>query len=309
MKKLKTFRFIIIGALFSACGSGGSNEISDIELIPVKSGQEYQYIDREGKIVINPQFSEATVFRDGLALVKTSGDNPMWGYIDEEGKFAIMANYIDASIFSEGLAWCVLEKGAPTAISEDGEIKFSLTQAEQTKIFKNGLAAFSVKGDEGYKWGFVDKEGSVKINPQFSNAKNFNNGKCAVQNSEGKWGYIDDEGTININYQFDDANDFIDGKAVVTSARKVGLIDAEGKYIINPQFSSMVIDGDMFLINQNGKFGWADSEGKIVINPQFGEAHPFLTNNLAAISFVVNPLEINPKTSISLFDKTFSLML
>lgn len=276
--------FAILFAIFfiSSCGDGDKN-ISEIELIPVKNGNEFQYIDREGKIVINPQFSVATIFRDGLALVKTSGSEPKWGFITEEGKFAINANYKSATVFSDGLAWVVAENAPPTLINTKGEAKFTLQDAETVRNFKEGLAAFSVIDSSGVKWGFVDNTGKVKINPQFLNTGSFSNGKCAVENSEEKWGYIDKDGKIIINYQFDNAKKFIDGKAIVVLDQKAGLIDEQGKYIINPQFSTMANDGDRFLIEQNEKWGWCDSEGKITINPQFSDALPFLGNDFAAV--------------------------
>jgi hypothetical protein len=279
MKNVLQFAAIVIAAFFiSSCGNN-----NEVKLIPVKSGKDFQYIDHEGKIVINPQFREATIFRNGLALVKTSSDEPKWGFISEDGKFAIMANYKEATVFSDDLAWVVSENGAPTAINSKGEIKVTMQDAEKVKIFKEGLSAFSIIDSSGVKWGFVDNTGKVKINPQFSNTGNFSYGKCAVENSDGKWGYIDKEGKILINYQFEKAKEFIDGKAVVVSGEKAGLIDEQGKYIINPQFSDMVDDGGRYLIEQGGKWGWCDKEGKITINPQFGEAFPFMGNDLAAV--------------------------
>ena len=275
----------VIAAIFilSSCGSGGDS-ISEVRLIPVKSGKEFQYIDQEGKIVINPQFRKASVFIDGLALVQTSGDESKFGFITEDGKYAINAQYLEATVFSDGLAWVVLESSAPSAIDDKGDLKFTLQDSEQVRVFKNGLAAFSMVTEEGEeKWGFVNKEGQVVINPQFSSVLNFNEDKCGVRNSEGKWGFIDKEGKIYINYQFDRVNDFKNGKCVVTSANKNGVIDKDGKYIINPQFSEMKIDGDMFLVELNGKWGWCDREGKLIINPQFRFAYPFNGNEIAAV--------------------------
>ena len=279
---LQLFAIFLAISFLSSCGGGGKS-VSEVKLIPVKSGKDFQYIDKEGKIVINPQFSEATIFRNGLALVKTSGDEPKWGFISEDGKFAITANYKSATVFSDDLAWVVSENAPPTAINSKGEIKVTLQDAETVKIFKEGLSAFSIIDSSGVKWGFVDKEGKVKINPQFSNTGNFSNGKCAVENSDGKWGYIDKEGKMLINYQFEKAKEFVDGKAIVVSGDKTGLIDETGKYLINPQFSDMVDDGGKYLIEQDRKWGWCDKEGKIIINPQFGEAFPFMGNDLAAV--------------------------
>jgi KWG Leptospira. len=267
--------------LFGSCGGG--LKIKELKLFPVLSGNNWQYVDREGKTVINPQFGDASVFRDGIALVQTSSTDAKWGFIDEDGKYAIMPSYLSATIFSEGLAWVVSKNEAPIAINEKGEIKINLKDAQTVAIFKEGLAAFSIVDSSGLKWGFVDKEGKVVINPQFSSADNFCNDKCAVENADGKWGYIDKDGKIIINYQFDGAENFINGKAIVVSDGKYGVINDQGKYIINPQFNGMVNDGGKFLINQNDKWGWCDKDGKININPQFEYASPFNGGNLAAV--------------------------
>jgi len=284
MKSTLQFIAILLAASFlSSCGNGGKS-VSEVKLIPVKSGKDFQYIDKEGKIVINPQFSEATVFRNGLALVKTSGDEPKWGFISEDGKFAITPSYKAATVFSDDLAWVVTENGAPTAINSKGEIKFTLQDAEQVNNFSEGLTAYSVIDSIGVKWGFVDKEGKVKINPQFTSTGRFSEGKCAVENSDGKWGFIDKEGKLIINYQFEETFEmFLNGKAVVSLNDKAGLIDENGKYVVNPQFASMLNDGVNYLIEQDGKFGWCDKDGKIIINPQFERAFPFTGHDLAAV--------------------------
>jgi hypothetical protein len=272
-----------LSVFLNSCSGFIGNNDSDISLFPVKNGKEYQYIDKEGKIIINPQFSEATVFRNGLALVKSSGNTPKWGYIAEDGKYTISALYESATIFSEELAWVVSENAAPTAINTKGGVKITMQNAQTVRIFKEGLAAFSVMDSTGTKWGFIDKEGKVIISPQFAFSGNFSSSKCAVCNSDLKWGYIDKEGKISINYQFDGGTAFINGMAIVKLDDKWGVIDEKGKYIINPQFSAMIPDNEMFLFEQDEKWGWCDKSGKITINAQFKVAYPFKDNNLAAV--------------------------
>jgi hypothetical protein len=281
MKTLYYYLLIINSIFIYSCAN--DNSTRELKLFPVQQGNEFQYIDRDGKIVINPQFSEASIFHDGLALIRTSGNDAKWGYISEDGKYAISPNYKYATIFSEDLAWVVSENTAPSAINNKGETKITLQDAESVKIFKEGLSAFSIIDSAGLKWGFIDKSGQVKINPQFMNTGNFSNGRCAVQNTEGKWGYIDNEGKLLINYQFDLAKEFVNDKAIVKSIDKTGVIDESGKYLINPQFINMEADGENYLIVQNEKIGWCDQDGKIIINPQFGNAYPFYGNKLAAV--------------------------
>jgi len=67
----------------------------------VKLSGKWGYIDRTGRIVINPQFEEAGDFSEGLARVKTGGK---WGYVDRTGRFLINPQFEEAGDFSQGLA-------------------------------------------------------------------------------------------------------------------------------------------------------------------------------------------------------------
>lgn len=301
--KQKHLLLIMVTALLFSCRNEGQN-ISELDLFPIYGGGDIQYVNREGEIIINPQFSGASVFRDGLALVKTSDSKPRWGYIDKKGKFVINPIYKSATIFSDGLAWVITDDREPRAINRKGEFKISLSEAKNVRIFKEGLAAYSIKGKKrNKKWGFINKKGEVIINPQFTKTSDFKNGMCAVRNDNGKWGYINSDGEIIINYQFDKAESFINSYAIVELDNKMGVIDKNGKYIINPQFSKMIHDGNLFLVEQNDAWGWCDDEGSIIINPQFDRAFPFNGSKLAAVEsggnwgFINNEgkLEINPQ--------------
>lgn len=259
------------------------NNQKETKLFPVKIGEEYGYVDRAGKIVINPQFAEAGLFRDGIAIVKSSGKKGLYGYIEETGKYTIQPQYISATAFSDDLAWTVLENGAPVAIDAKGQVKFSLATAEKVNMFNEGLAPFSVNEDSKEKWGFVNAKGETSINPQFSKVSRFSNGLCAVADENDKWGYIDKTGKIVINYQFTDAYPFTGNYAIVKGGEKYGTIDKNGKYTVNPQFDFIFSDDNKLMVMQDDKWGWADLDGKILINPQFAEAYPFYSSKLAAV--------------------------
>lgn len=278
---MKKYLFILIPLLLASCSYFESTK--DIDLIPFIQKEKYGFFDLKGKIIINPQYEFASAFRDGIALVKTTGDDGKWGYIDLKGKYTINPTYKNATVFKEGLAWIVTENSAPSAIDVDGEMKFTLKDAEEVKLFSDGLAAFSKADSTSVVWGFVDKSGNQVINPQFKNVGSFSDNKCAVQNKDGKWGYIDGSGKIIINHQFDSAYEFIKGKAIVYLDKKAGVIDGEGKYIVNPQFQYAFVDGDSYLIYQDDKAGWCDKDGKFIINPQFDNADLFNDNDLTSV--------------------------
>ncbi len=311
-------KIIVLSIVFTTLLGCNLFKSSDkLELIPYLEKDKYGYFDLEGKIAINPQFSEASAFREDLALVKLSNDNGeegKWGFIDMKGKMVINAIYKSATVFQEGIAWVISDNSSPSAIDKSGEIKFTMKDAQEVKLFSDGLAAFSVVDTTSVtkvKWGFVNKSGNQEINPQFQIVGRFKEGKCAVANKEGKWGYIDNTGKIIINYQFDNASEFVDGKAVVSLNRKDGVIDAKGTYIINPQFNAAKVDGDLFIIAQDSKIGWCDKDAKFVINPQFEDGQTFKGSKLACIKSAgkwgyvdkEGKININPQ-----FDKAWSFI-
>lgn len=69
---MKKILLMIVPLLLASCSFFKSSK--DIELIPYAQKEKYGYFDLEGKIVINPQFAYATAFREGIALVKATGD-------------------------------------------------------------------------------------------------------------------------------------------------------------------------------------------------------------------------------------------
>jgi hypothetical protein len=281
MKNIYLFLGLTLSALFCSCGEGGD---ATVKLIPVQNGNDYGYIDWDGKIVINPQFAEAGLFVDGLALIRTSGAQPQYGYIDSKGAYVINPQFVQATDFSDGVALTVKANEAPKGINQKGEVLFEIKNAQSVTNYSEGLAGYSVENEEGLNWGFIDNKGTSVINPQFGRVGNFNEGKCAVMNKEGKWGYVDKTGKIIVNTQFSSAGIFKNGKAVVfDSSGKAGLIDDTGKYLINPQFQNMVPDGENFIVASGDRYGWADSEGKIIINTQFEGAYPFNGNGTAPV--------------------------
>ena len=73
-------------------------EIFSKILARVKQNNKYGYIDKTGKIVIQPQFDEANAFYEGLASVEK---NKKWGYIDKTGKIVIQPQFDLAGNFFE----------------------------------------------------------------------------------------------------------------------------------------------------------------------------------------------------------------
>ncbi|MDR2964095.1 MAG: WG repeat-containing protein [Bacteroidales bacterium] len=276
MKK-RILQSMVVCSLIALCVSCSSNSSLDVSLIPVLSGEKWGYIDKKGEYAINPQFEDAGFFRGGLARV--IAPDGKYGYINKDGKYEIAAQYKRATHFSQGLAFVVSDASYPTCINTSGETVFSLKQALGVYSFSEGLALFATADK---KFGFVDTEGRVVINPQFEEALPFSEGLAAIE-QKGKWGFIDKTGKIVINPQFNRVSWFVNGKAAVYNGKQWGFIDNKGSYVINPQFDRAGDFNEGFAVILQGKlYGYITKEGKIEINPQFDSAEDF-SNSLACI--------------------------
>ena len=86
---------------FTSCSKkeSKSDKKESVGLFPVVLGGKTGFINRDGKLVINPQFDDARNFYEGLALVSNGGKA---GYIDKEGKNIINPQFDVAGDFSNG---------------------------------------------------------------------------------------------------------------------------------------------------------------------------------------------------------------
>jgi hypothetical protein len=179
-------------------------------------------------------------------------------------------------------------------IDEFGKPIFT-TVFEKAEDFEEGLA--EVKNDG--KWGFINKKGEIVIKPQFYETHPFSFGLSQVAfGPKEKHGYIDSTGNFIIKPQFDNASAFVNDKAWVLQNGKWGLINKDGKFVINPtykeiknifelynawapEYSYNYITGliqkskykksNLVWASLDGKWGLINKEGKNLINHQFVE--------------------------------------
>jgi WG repeat protein len=329
-----TIRTFITLLILSLCCLSNTQDKRSSGLFVVIVDDKRGYIDRNGRIVIQPQFEGASDFSEGLAVISTSKNGYKEGYINETGSIVIRPEFDRATDFSEGLA----------AV---------------------GFGEFQLHGVGDHLWGFIDKSGSLVISPQFHDAAAFSEGLCVVGNREGKKGYIDEKGRLVTPYKYTLASGFSEGLACVNLGDHFGFIDKTGSMVIEPKFTSpggfkeglaltriggKTIDprpgaiigeplgGRLVYIDKSGKtiieldegidqarrfsdglapvevlkndnylyWGYIDRTGKFVIEPQFGDAGRF-SEGFAPI-FLNGKWGLIDKTGKILFQTKFSLM-
>ena len=197
-------------------------------LLPVRvfcddsSAYTFAYLGRQGEIEFKFDGTGIGRFSEGLARARRGGKS---GYIDKRGNVAIPFQFERADAFSEGLAFAA-------ETSQDGRIETGFINSEGGWVidfgdgpilsageFGDGLAPVMSRNERGQRrWGYIDRDGNLAIDPIFADAKSFSNQRAFVKLDDspfGKWGIIDTEGKWVVPPTYDSITRFIDGNAIV----------------------------------------------------------------------------------------------
>ena len=133
------------------------------------------------------------------------------------------------------------------------------------------------------KWGYINQAGKVVVRPEFDDNRNFHEGLAAVR-KEAKWGYINQAGDVEIPLTYKSVWGFIDGLAKVqTFDNKMGFIDTDGNWIIEPTFDEVTEFSEDRAVFRNGiNYGFIDKRGKVIIPAEYERAYSF-KNGLAKV--------------------------
>ncbi|OXB17865.1 WG repeat-containing protein [Flavobacterium reichenbachii] len=236
--------------------------------------------------------------------------------------------------FEEGLANVLGFNSEEGYIDKNGNEVIALGKYKYSgQSFSNGLKTIRVPGEGQTKYGFIDKNGTIKIEPIYENAYPFKDGLAAVQ-KDGKWGYIDTSGKTVINFKYKRISFFREGLASVALDEEYGFINQKGELIIPYQYEwtfgfteglAKVNDGyktyyidtkgerkftddtndvnngefssGLAIIKQNDKEGFINKEGKTEIGPQYDKAYKF-RGDIAIVIINGKYVLINKKGSL-----------
>ena len=253
-------------------GTASSQGTPSTALFPVWDGLKAGYIDGQGTLVIPGSFKAADAFSEGLAAVED--ESYKWGFIDASGRLVVPALYDDPSPrFSEGLAlvgsgresWFIDETGATVLPPR--------ASGFYVDSFYGGLA---IVCDEGGRYGFIGRDGSPVIAPQFANAAAFSDGLACVMSDEGDYGYVDASGHWVIPARFWNARRFVDGLAAARSAHGWGFINKAGEFVVADRYKEVSDFSEGLAAVRVGKlWGFIDQAGAMVIQPRFPSVGDF----------------------------------
>lgn len=109
------------------------------------------------------------------------------------------------------------------------------------------IDAGAADGLVGHRWGYIDAQGKLAIEPRYEEARPFRHGLAAVKEN-GLWGYIDKSGQWALLPQWEQAGNFsLAGVAMVQANGRTGLIDASGASVtpsgLGRNVSTIELDG------------------------------------------------------------------
>ena len=220
-------------------------------LAKARIGKTWGFIDESGRVIIPFRFASAGNFQEGLAPVQVERK---WGFTNREGRLVIEPQFQAASEFHEGLArfekWDALRCSGGSG-KENAPHEYNNTNANEYVFRLHDMGSVADCFPMDVQYGFVDRFGNVKIPPKFKWADDFSQGRATVLDAlsgETLFGYIDFTGKIAIAPRFRRALRFSEGAAAVDVNRGV-----------------------------SGQSGWAfiDKAGRYIVQPRFKEALPF----------------------------------
>lgn len=280
-----------------AFGAGAPDEPA---LFPIRDGNQWGFINRDGEVVIEPQWDRAWEFSDGFARVLNTNDGTAltFGIVDPNGSNAMYEEFTYLDDLSDGLiafatggerlAFGYLPFGASWGYMDvKGNIVIE-PQFEDAGAFVDGMAAVQIDSAPGY----INNSGEFLIEPgviqDSQYAEQFSDGRALVWSHDFVAGYIDEHGELIIEHQFYRASHFSEGLAAVSfDVGEMGYIDLHGNVVIEPRFLSAGRFSDGLApasieTDHGPKFGFIDLNGDEVISFEFDYAGEF-SNGIAPV--------------------------
>ena len=226
--------------------------------------RHWGYVDRDGKIVIEPQFRLAKPFSRGLAAVQNLQFK--WGYINSSGKIIVPFQFDAAASFSEGKA--VVYSGERFGFIDRTGTLVIPAQFREARSFSEGMARVAITGvfpdarmaphkfDFGTgKFGYIDQSGNIVFEVDAVSVEDFSEGLAAfqVENQDASpyssrpsivtgrtgyiWcGYLDKAGNIAIPARYQSCGPFSEGLANVFLDGSWQYVDSTGEKVLSAPY-------------------------------------------------------------------------
>jgi len=219
----------------------------------------FGFLDKSGKISIEPTYESARAFSNGLAMVQKDGK---FGFIDHNNVVLIPFQYdklwypqsgivrykkdgkygfveLQSRIESFGEYSSATDFYGKKAVVNDGNNFLLLDISGKTTILPYSYV--DVGGENRWiyaadaRFGFLNNDGSVLCLPQYDLLMRYRDGRAGFAIDD-VWGYLDEKGTVVIPPKYPLVWDFVNGYARIISRYGFGFIDKSGREVLEPRY-------------------------------------------------------------------------
>ena len=205
----------------------------------------YGYIDDKGQVLIEPQFADASEFRNGFAVVAVrDGESMKYGYITRSGSYLIKPQF------------------------------------DIAEPFDNGYAMVANRTGDGYAYGVVDSSGKIIIQPRYMlidmSEYSIRRGYITVRSDDLFAVYNLGNGTMTeMKYDFVNIHDnFVELRSQAGGKALYGMILPNGK-VIEPTFDWIHyydgVDNVLAMVEKDGKFGLLARDGSYILDLKYDQ--------------------------------------
>jgi hypothetical protein len=193
-------------------------------------GKKWGMVDKNFKTIIQPAYDFlGYMSSEGLVAFRMSSDDK-YGFLNKKGETVIAANYDYTDRFVDGVAVVVVgEKYG--AIDTKGQFAINAIYDRLESIGEGRIAFIDYKAGKG---GMLDTKGNVIIQAIYDATQGFADNGLAPVRSNDKWGYVDKNGNVKLNFMYEDAAPFYEGYAWIqrTEESNYELIDTNGSTVL-----------------------------------------------------------------------------
>lgn len=264
---------IVLEPVYDAIGDMEEGVLSAVK------GDRYYILDMMGnELFSSKEYVFLGVSSDQyiVAAEEDKDGNVKMGYINKNGKVLIEPKYSEAWNFKNNRALVKTENDQKLIIDKNGDIIKKLKYENVLPDDENKTFVFS---DENNLFGYLDENGDILVEPRFKNAFHFKDGMAIVSfdddsNDSGKWGVIDISGKFVLKPDFTYISYLGEGLFAVSKDKiegseiyaKKAIINKDGEQLTDFKYYNVgdKIENGYISVSDNKKTFFIDIEGKKV---------------------------------------------
>ncbi|MDE6200063.1 MAG: WG repeat-containing protein [Muribaculaceae bacterium] len=281
MKTLHILAAVAIAVGVASCS--GRPEISYIPAV-AEGDQNWGLIDARGEFLFTDEFeNRPSAVVNGYFFVEEGDGYSVYKAEKSPRPVGDLTGLKDCGLFNEGVMPVVHPGEHITFVDGKGNVKFTLDDVDGVSVdaaanmFVNGRCAFRTSDD---KWGAVDAQGNVVIEPKYEYNMIFVSDEALVKDiNSGKWVIIDRNGNeiAEIKENIKASGFFIDGYTCVQiedddDDSRYAMVDTKGELTMLPRsVREVYVWNDRYVVfgNNDYKFGIMTYDGETKVRAKY----------------------------------------